>query len=283
MDHFAAVKLLCLEQKDNSLKKPLEEFLSLVPATSFPDNCLCSSLYAGLNTATKEQLSGEGPRGSFARYIEWVLMSCDSPLTVDIIDDDTSPTSYPVPSQHPDCGNWQHEPTAGCERDFAVTFEPESDRSRTSPLSLRNVGLTRKEHTKPREGLCRDVRARERPKQNITTEPKKCGSDQVCEPGAPSVAEGVLVEFEGMVVSPANPPTTESEFLASTWENCFDFGEVNLLPVLPSESDSHVSLPLSHRCLPSSLQFYLSLLSVAWIHLGSAGSHLLLGRDGQYL
>ncbi|ROL48361.1 hypothetical protein DPX16_20714 [Anabarilius grahami] len=146
MDHFTAVELLCLEQKDRSLEANLENFLRLVPATTFPDNCLCSFLYAGLNTATKEQLSGEDPRGSFPEYVEWVLVSCGSPLTVDnVYNDDTSPTSYPVPShQHPDCEDRQHEPTADRERDFASMFEPAPTErpSRTSPRSLSNAGLT---------------------------------------------------------------------------------------------------------------------------------------------
>jgi len=77
IDHFAAVKLLCLEQKGQSLEEHLEEFLSLVPVTNFSDNCLCSFLYAGLNTATREQLSREGPQWSFSHYVEWILVSCD--------------------------------------------------------------------------------------------------------------------------------------------------------------------------------------------------------------
>lgn len=60
MDHLEAVKLLCLEQKDYFLKKNLEEFLSLVPAASFLDDCLCSFLHASLNTVTRVQLSGKG-------------------------------------------------------------------------------------------------------------------------------------------------------------------------------------------------------------------------------
>ncbi|ROL53905.1 hypothetical protein DPX16_19591 [Anabarilius grahami] len=178
MDHFIAAELLCLEQKDCSLEAHLEDFLCLVPATTFPDNCLCSFLYAGLNTATKEQQSGEGPRGSFPEYVGWVLVSCGSPLTVDIVDnDDTSPTSFPVPShKHPDCEDRQHEPTAHREKDFATMFEP-------AP-----TGAT---------------------EQNITTEPEQRGTDQVCEPAAPSVAEGILVEYEGME-SPATPVTQPS-------------------------------------------------------------------------
>ncbi|ROL40753.1 hypothetical protein DPX16_9747 [Anabarilius grahami] len=122
MDSFWSVQLLCLEQKDRSLEAHLEDFIHLVPSTSFPHSCLCSFLYAGLNTATKALLSGEGPRGSFMDYVEWVLVSCDSPLTVNIIDDDTSPTNYLVPSQqHPDCEDRQPEPTAGNESHSAAT------------------------------------------------------------------------------------------------------------------------------------------------------------------
>lgn len=78
-------------------------------------------------------------------------------------------------------------------------------------------------------------------------------------------------------------------------EICFDFGEVNLLPVLLlPESVCYISnslappnLPLQIffetflffvgfcNTLPSALQFIHSLLSVAWIHLRTAGSHLL--------
>lgn len=116
MNHLAAVKLLCLKQKGRSLEEHLEEFLSLVPATLFPDDCFCSFLHATLTTATKAQLCRESPRRSFAKYVEWVLVSCDSPLTVDVIYDDTSPT--PNPKHH------QTVRSCSCEPVSAATCEP---------------------------------------------------------------------------------------------------------------------------------------------------------------
>ncbi|XP_073701134.1 mitogen-activated protein kinase kinase kinase 20 [Garra rufa] len=50
---------------------------------------------------TGQTMSGEGPRESLAAYIERVLVSCNSSVTVDIMDDDTSPTHGPEPSQPP--------------------------------------------------------------------------------------------------------------------------------------------------------------------------------------
>lgn len=69
MNHFAAVTLLCLEQGNHSLKEHLEEFLSLAHQTTFPDVCLSTVLHTSLNTATRAQLSREGPQGSFTDYV----------------------------------------------------------------------------------------------------------------------------------------------------------------------------------------------------------------------
>ncbi|ROL46073.1 hypothetical protein DPX16_1980 [Anabarilius grahami] len=97
---YPAVTLMCLEQGEGSLERHLEKFLDLAHQTTFPDYCLCTFLYVGLNNTTRAQLSGEGPRGSFASYVEWVLASCGSPFTVEVA---ASPTPQPVPSQnHPD-------------------------------------------------------------------------------------------------------------------------------------------------------------------------------------
>lgn len=73
---FPAVKLLCLEQGERSLDQHLEAFLDLAHQTTFLDDCLCTFLRVGLNTATQAQLSGEPPCGSFADFVEWVLVSC---------------------------------------------------------------------------------------------------------------------------------------------------------------------------------------------------------------
>lgn len=41
---------------------------------------------------------------------------------------------------------------------------------------------------------------------HITMEPEQCAPDQVCELAMSSIAEGVLVDFKGLEVSPANVP-----------------------------------------------------------------------------
>ncbi|ROL41671.1 hypothetical protein DPX16_9262 [Anabarilius grahami] len=170
---------MCLEQGTRSLEEHLIDYLLLVPLTTFPDDILRSFLIAGLNSSTKAQLSGRGPRGSFQEFVEWVLASCGSALIVGPVDDDASPTHDPVHNQdHPDGEDLQLEPTAGHVSDSAATFEPAS------------VGAT---------------------EPNKAREPEHHESDQVCEPAATSTAEGVLVDIEGMEVSPIHPPATESD------------------------------------------------------------------------
>lgn len=100
MDHLAAMTL----HENRSPEEHLEEFLGLAHQTTFPDDCLYTFLRTGLDTTTREQLSREGHRGSFMDYVEWVLVSCGSPLTVFCADaDDTSPTPDPEPSQTSPC------------------------------------------------------------------------------------------------------------------------------------------------------------------------------------
>ncbi|ROL41951.1 hypothetical protein DPX16_9214 [Anabarilius grahami] len=165
--------------------------------TTFPDHCLCTFLYIGLNAATHAQLPREGPRGSFASYVEWVLASCGSAFTIEIA---ASPTSHPVPSQnHPDGEDKQPEPTAGSTTETAV-IEP--------PTHTRAIG------------------------GQIATESEQRAPDQVCEPAEPSIAEGVLVDFEGSEVSPTHPPATESEFFADTLLDLRCGEDIFLAPVL---------------------------------------------------
>ncbi|KAI2661132.1 Cell surface glycoprotein 1 [Labeo rohita] len=108
-----AVLLLLLEQRNRFLVDHTRDFVHLVTLTHYPDSSLCTFYRAGLNIATKAQLSGEGPRESFADYIEWVLVSCRSSLTAE---DDTSPTQDPDPSQPaPRHAEFEPEPTADDE------------------------------------------------------------------------------------------------------------------------------------------------------------------------
>ncbi|ROJ08804.1 hypothetical protein DPX16_3114 [Anabarilius grahami] len=215
------------------------EFLFLAPLTTFPDDTLCSFLIAGLNTSTRALLSGKGPRGSFATFVEWVLASCGSPLTVGPVNDDASPTHNPVHNQnHPDGEDLQLEPTAGHVSNSTATFEP-------AP-----VGAT---------------------EPNNAMEPEQHESEQVCELATTSIVEGVLVDIEAMEVSPAHPPATESELLDATLDLCH-FGEIEPFALLSSESVNHVPsslsppiLPLpSHppSPLPSSLSHHLSKMTV---------------------
>ncbi|KAL0168475.1 hypothetical protein M9458_036697, partial [Cirrhinus mrigala] len=56
-------------------------------------------------------MSGEGPRESLAAYVEWVLVSCNSLLTVDFADDNTSPTLDQSPANyHPDLWSMSQSP-----------------------------------------------------------------------------------------------------------------------------------------------------------------------------
>ncbi|KAI2645833.1 Protein transport protein SEC31 [Labeo rohita] len=70
----------------------------------------------------------EGPRESFADYMEWVLVSCRSSLTAE---DDTSPTQDPEPSQPaPRHAEFEPEPTADDEpepraTELKIATEPE--------------------------------------------------------------------------------------------------------------------------------------------------------------
>ncbi|KAL0149434.1 hypothetical protein M9458_055222 [Cirrhinus mrigala] len=123
-----AILLLLLEQGNRSLVDHTRNFVHLVPLTHYPDSSLCAFYRAGLNIATKALLSGDGPRESFADYIEWVLVSCRSSLTAE---DDTSPTQDPEPNQPaPRHAEFEPEPTADDEpepraTELKIATEPE--------------------------------------------------------------------------------------------------------------------------------------------------------------
>ncbi|KAI2650613.1 FMRFamide-related peptides type HF-4 [Labeo rohita] len=59
-----AVLLLLLELGNRSLVDHTRDFVHLVPLTHYPDSSLCTFYRAGLNIATKAQLSGEDPEPS---------------------------------------------------------------------------------------------------------------------------------------------------------------------------------------------------------------------------
>ncbi|XP_073699681.1 uncharacterized protein [Garra rufa] len=57
--NIPAVRIILLEQGNRSLEDHISDFMYLAPMTHYPDRCLCTFFRAGLNIATKAQLSGE--------------------------------------------------------------------------------------------------------------------------------------------------------------------------------------------------------------------------------
>ncbi|KAI2643001.1 Zinc metalloprotease ZmpB [Labeo rohita] len=159
-----AVLLLLLEQGNRSLVDHTKDFVYLAPLTHYPDSSLCTFYRAGLNIATKAQLSGEGPRESITDYIEWVLVSCRSSLTAE---DDTSPTQDPEPSQ-PASRHAEFEP----EPEPEPTADDEPEPRATEP--------------------------------EIATEPEPYTSDQVREPATATVMGECNMEQVRAMESPAH-------------------------------------------------------------------------------
>ncbi|KAL0166949.1 hypothetical protein M9458_038793, partial [Cirrhinus mrigala] len=109
-----------------------------------------------------------------AAFVEWVLVSCQSSLTVDFADDDTSPTPDPVPSlTSPRSTERQPKPTTDGEPKPSVTDEP-------SPSGASEL--------------------------RIAPEPEPITSDQVREP---HVVEEVSVECEEAKEGPAHCTSAE--------------------------------------------------------------------------
>ncbi|KAL0193309.1 hypothetical protein M9458_011605, partial [Cirrhinus mrigala] len=174
-----AILILLLEQGDRSLEDHTTDFVLLANLTHDPDSCLCSFFQAGLNTATQAQLSEEGSRESLAAYVEWVLVSCNSPLTMDFADVDTSPTLDPEPSQ-PSPRFAEHEPEP------TVDGEPEPGATNESSPSGATV-------------------------LRIAPEPEPITSDQMREQASLYATVEVPVEREGTEESPAHCTSAEGE------------------------------------------------------------------------
>ncbi len=104
-------------------------------------------------------------------------MPCNAKLTVDIVDDDTSPTLDPEPSQPQLYGAELPEPTADGEPEPAAVVEP-------SPSGATEL--------------------------TITSEPEPQVFDQVREPTAQATGD-TAVEIVGAMESPAHGATAEGE------------------------------------------------------------------------
>ncbi len=171
--------LLMLEQRSLSLEDHTGLFVEIANLTHYPDYCLCTFYKTSLNDGGGARLSGDGPRGNFATFVEWVLVSCGLVLTVDIADDHTSPTSDPEPSPRlPCCAEPQPEPTADGEPDPTATNKPSPKRA--TELNIASESVT---------------------------------SDQLQEPATGHATVDDVREHEGLEESPAHCTTAEGELL----------------------------------------------------------------------
>ncbi|XP_051768670.1 histone-lysine N-methyltransferase 2D-like isoform X2 [Ctenopharyngodon idella] len=160
----------CIPKGDRSLEEHLKEFLILAYLSHFPDDYLCSFLLAGINTSTKAQLSGQGPRGSFKAFLEWLLISCGLPFTVRPVAPAPLPTRCPARNRR----------AAAC----ALRREPASTTMHEPEL----LGTT---------------------EQDIAPEHEPRVSDKMCEPAA-SQPMGFREESEGAEWRSAHTPATET-------------------------------------------------------------------------
>lgn len=119
--------VLLLEQGDRCLEDHTRDFVDISNFTHYLESSLCSFYIAGLNNTARAKLPGEGSRGSFAAFVEWVLVSNGSSFTVGPADEDaTSPTPDPessLPSPHRT--EQLQEPTADGEPMLATNSMPE--------------------------------------------------------------------------------------------------------------------------------------------------------------
>lgn len=199
----------------------------------YPDFSLCDFYLASLNKCTKVHLPGVGPRGSFAEFVEWVLVNCGSAYTIDPTEDDIviSPTlNTPPETSHPpplsDLTEILHVPTTD-HGDWPATMDKPKPRKR----SVEVIAL---------EALPQPA------------------SDQVREPATPRISERVLVEYVGLEGSPAHNPATVDVIVKTSggyFEELKDIFEVDLIDwvgeVIPNVPVSPAS-PNSSEC-PSSL------------------------------
>ncbi|ROL54991.1 hypothetical protein DPX16_5020 [Anabarilius grahami] len=266
MDPAAA--LLCLEQRDRSLESHTLDFLELACQTHFPNRSLCVFYHSSLSERSRAHLPGSGPWKDFAAFMEWVLVSNNSPFIIGPAEENftTSPTPLPETNQPPpvsDATEMLLEPIADCGDRLPVRDEP-VPRIRTEPfIALEPGPLT--------------------------------GSDQVREPATPVVAEGVIVELEGWEESPAhtttaeNPPSPASssnQFLGPTIAAVlqpFIFCMPDAYGLLSTSAIPHRGSPVSTSslCAPcSTSDSRHSGSTVAPPSLGSTGHHRPYGFSG---
>ncbi len=211
-----AVQLLCLEQMGRSLEDHTRDFLDLACLTHFPDRSLCVFYITSLSEQCKARLPADSPKENFTACVEWVLENNGLFFSVCPVEDNSSPTPEPEPSQPPPsrCTECSPEPTAAAEPEPAAIKEPTPFKV-TEPLIAPESGL-----------------------KNVT--------DQVYEPATLCIM-GIIVEIEGMEDNPAHTPTTEGELLLdSELLDCLN-EEFWLLPFLlvPFSSPEPLLVPSS--------------------------------------
>lgn len=139
-----AVLLLLLEQGEKTLEDHTRLFVEIYNFTRYPDDCLSLFYHASLNFLSRAKLFRDGPQEDFAAFVEWVLVSCGSPFTIDIADVDTSPTLDPEPSlPTPRCAEHQLEPN--------VINEPLPERSSERRITLEPEPLTTSDQVRERQ------------------------------------------------------------------------------------------------------------------------------------
>lgn len=109
--------VLCLEQVQQSLEDHTRGFLHLACLPSFTDHSLCIFYLTSLNERTKARLPGNGPRGT---YLKWVLVNYGSHSPCALLrmtsgDDNPDPEPSQPPPTH--CTELTPEPTAMHEPD----------------------------------------------------------------------------------------------------------------------------------------------------------------------
>ncbi|ROL03931.1 hypothetical protein DPX16_23366 [Anabarilius grahami] len=153
-----AIYLLLLEKGNHSFEDHPRDFL-----THYPDHPLCVFYNTSFNEWLKVHLPIKGSRRSFAQYVEWVLVQCDSLLTACPNEEDiASPTPAPEPSQPSAIpAAKQPEPTTDSETEPTTKQKPNvRQRLFTSrSLSLTSRCLSRFEdriHHAGMDGLLRN-------------------------------------------------------------------------------------------------------------------------------
>ncbi|ROI65364.1 hypothetical protein DPX16_0346 [Anabarilius grahami] len=146
-----AVRLLCLEQGEQTLEDNTRTFIETACFTHYPD--YCTFYRVSLNAACRAQLSREGPQPNFAAFVEWELVNCNSSFTICLGEEDlASTTPDPDPDQQPSRSTeCSHEPSPRGATELRLAAESERDET-SDPVREPAAALV-KELTVESEGV----------------------------------------------------------------------------------------------------------------------------------